>query len=98
MQMSHYDGVILEHIVSGVFSCDRGDMGGIVNSDVFEHDPLLASYLIIARLYKKSQFQEDHIGDFINKWESVFKYPDTNQKYTFKEYTDELNGLIVALK
>lgn len=98
MQMSHYDGIILEHIVSEVFSCDRSDLGGIVNSDVFEHNPLLASYLIIAKLYRKSETQDCCIEKFVNKWETIFKYPDENEKYTFKEYIDELRDLIENLK
>ncbi len=98
MNIEHSDGVTLEHIVSDVFSCDRGNMGGIINSDTFEHEPLLASYLIIARLYKNSETQDKYIDDFMNKWKTVFKYPDENKEYTFKEYKDELRELIKALR
>lgn len=98
MENEHFDGIILEHICSDVFSCDRGDMGGIINSDTFNHDPLLAAYLIIAKLYKNSKIQDKYIGNFINKWETVFEYPEENEKYTFKEYTDELRELIKILR
>ena len=80
MKSEHFDGIILEHICSDVFSCDRGGMGGIINSDTFNHNPLLVSYLIIAKLYKNSKIQDQYIGDFINKWKTVFEYPDENVK------------------
>lgn len=98
MEIKHYDGITLEHIVSNIFSSDRGSMGGIVNSGTFEHNPLLASYLIIARLYKNSKIQDKYIEEFINKWETVFQFPNENEEYTFKEYTDELKDLIKILK
>ncbi len=70
----------------------------IINSDTFEHDPLLASYLIIAKLYKNSETQDKYIDGFMNKWKTVFKYPDENEGYTFKEYTDDLRELIKVLR
>lgn len=98
MNIEHSDGVTLEHIASDVFSCDRSGMGGIINSDTFEHEPLLASYLIIAKLYKNSEIQDKYISEFINKWGTVFQYPDENAECTFKEYTNELRELIENLR
>lgn len=97
MEIKHYDGITLEHIVSNVFRSDRGSMGGIVNSDNFERNPLLASYLIIARLYKNSEIQDKYIEEFICKWKTVFQFSNENEEYTFKEYTDELRDLIKNL-
>lgn len=76
MEIEHFDGITLEHICSDVFSCDRGGMGGIINSDTFAHNPLLASYLVIAKLYKNSKIQD--------KWETVFEYPDENENIHLK--------------
>lgn len=98
MEIVHYDGVTLEHIVSDVFSCDRGAMGGIVNSGEFERQPLLASYLVIAKLYNNSETQDNLIDKFINKWGTVFEYPDENHEYTFQQYLKELRTLIQKLR
>lgn len=98
MKIIHNDGITLEHIVSNIFRSDRGSMGGIINSGTFERNPLLASYLIIARLYKNSGIQDKYIEEFINKWETVFQFPNENEEYTFREYTDELRDLIKNLK
>lgn len=35
MEIKHFDGVILEHICSDVFSYNRSSMGGIINSDTY---------------------------------------------------------------
>lgn len=98
MKIEHFNGVTLEHIVTGVFSYDRGHMGGIINSDTFEHSPLLAAYLVITKLYKDVEIQDKYIEKFIDKWKTVFEYPDENEEYTFEEYADELRELIRALK
>ncbi|MCM1315233.1 MAG: hypothetical protein NC244_07700 [Alistipes senegalensis] len=98
MKIEHFNGVTLEHIVSSVFSCDRGGLGGIVDSDIFEHKPLLAAYLVIAKLYNSTEFQDKQIETFINKWETIFEYPLENEEHSFKEYADELRKLIKTLK
>lgn len=44
----------IEHILRNVFECDRGGLGGIVNSDYIRKNPFAAMVAALAFIYKES--------------------------------------------
>ena len=96
MKVTHNDGVTLEHIVSNLYDCNQGGMGGIIDASHFERNPFHASLICISKLY--SVMFDDKIDQFACTWETVFNYPDENQGYTIEQYITELRELISILK
>ena len=52
MRIKHGDAVVLEAIVRGVFNCERGGMGGLIDADHFEREPFDAAIIAIAPLWE----------------------------------------------
>ena len=96
MKVTHNDGVTLEHIVSNLYDCNQGGMGGIIDASHFERNPFHAALICISKLY--SGMFDDKIVQFACTWETVFNYPDENQGYTIEQYITELRELISILK
>jgi hypothetical protein len=96
MKVTHNDGVTLEHIVSNLYDCNQGGMGGIIDASHFERNPFHAALICISKLY--SGMFDDKIDQFACTWETVFNYPDENQGYTIEQYITELRELISILK
>ena len=86
----------LEHIVSNLYDCNQGGMGGIIDASHFERNPFHAALICISKLY--SGMFDDKIDQFACTWETVFNYPDENQGYTIEQYITELRELISILK
>lgn len=53
MRIEHGDAIVLEGIVRGVFSCQRGEMGGYIDADRFESEPFDAALIALSPLWKK---------------------------------------------
>lgn len=96
MKVTHNDGVTLEHIVSNLYDCNQGGMGGIIDASHFERNPFHAALICISKLY--SGMFDDKIDQFACTWGTVFNYPDENQGYTIEQYIRELRELISILK
>lgn len=96
MKVTHNDSVTLEHIVSNLYDCNQGGMGGIIDASHFERNPFHAALICISKLY--SGMFDDKIDQFACTWETVFNYPDENQGYTIEQYITELRELISILK
>ena len=96
MKVTHNDGVTLEHIVSNLYDCNQGGLGGIIDASHFERNPFHAALICISKLY--SGMFDDKIDQFACTWETVFNYPDENQGYTIEQYITELRELISILK
>lgn len=96
MKVTHNDGVTLEHIVSNLYDCNQGGIGGIIDASHFERNPFHAALICISKLY--SGMFDDKIDQFACTWETVFNYPDENQGYTIEQYITELRELISILK
>ena len=95
MRVKHGDAVVLEAIVRGVFNCERGGMGGLIDADHFEREPFDAAIIAIAPLWQKSNSKE--IGEFLFKWELVLRDKNTKDEI-IKTYIDELRNLIDKLR
>lgn len=95
MRINHGDAVVLEAIVRGVFNCERGGMGGLIDADHFEREPFDAAIIAIAPLWQKSNSKE--IGEFLSKWELVLRDKNTKDEI-IKTYIDELRNLIDKLR
>lgn len=95
MRFQNGDDFLLENVVCDTFGYDRHDMGGIVDGNLFEKQPILLAVICISRLYSGRHNKE--IGMFFNKWNTVFEFPEENEKYTCAQYINELYGLIHLL-
>ena len=95
MRIKHGDAVVLEAIVRGVFNCERGGMGGLIDADHFEREPFDAAIIAIAPLWQKSNSKE--IGEFLFKQELVLRDKNTKDEI-IKTYIDELRNLIDKLR
>ncbi len=95
MRIKHGDAVVLEAIVRGVFNCERGGMGGLIDADHFEIEPFDAAIIAIAPLWQKSNSKE--IEEFLFKWELVLRDKNTKDE-NIKTYIDELRNLIDKLR
>ena len=95
MRIKHGGAVVLEAIVRGVFNCERGGMGGLIDADHFEREPFDAAIIAIAPLWQKSNSKE--IGEFLFKWELVLRDKNTKDEI-IKTYIDELRNLIDKLR
>ncbi len=96
MIITHNDAIILEHIVSNLYNCNQGGMGGIIEASHFERNPFHAALISISKLYKG--LHDDKIDDFVCTWETVFNYPNENPNYTIEQYIKDLRTLISILK
>lgn len=96
MQITHNDAVVIEHIVSNLYNCNQGGMGGIIDASHFEHNPFHAALICISKLYVGKH--DDKIDQFVCTWETVINYPDENPEYTVEQYIKELRNLIDVLK
>lgn len=95
MKITHNDAIIIEHIVSNLYNCNQGGMGGIIEANHFEHNPFHAALICISKLYTGKG--DDIIDQFVCTWETVFKYPEENPDYTVEQYINELRKLIALL-
>ena len=91
MRIEHGDAIVLEGIVRGVFSCQRGEMGGYIDADHFESEPFDAALIALSPLWKKAGFHE--IEDFLWKWEHALR-KENEDNLTAKEYINELDSLV----
>lgn len=57
--------VSLEMMMRKVFKCERGDLGGIINSDYIRSNPLVAIVATCAHIYPQSQEGREKIDSFI---------------------------------
>lgn len=81
----------LELIVRRVFSCNRGDMGGYIDSDHFRLAPFDAALIALAPLWQKDD--SDKVEDFLHRWGPVFRDKnDTNA--SVQSYIEELKNLV----
>lgn len=95
MRIKHGDAVVLEAIVRGVFNCERGGMGGLIDADHFEREPFDAAIIAIAPLWQKSNSKE--IEEFLFKWELILRDKNTEDE-NIKTYIGELQNLIDKLR
>ncbi len=95
MRINHGDAVVLEAIVRGVFNCERGGMGGLIDADHFEREPFDAAIIAIAPLWQKSNSKE--IEEFLFKWELILRDKNTEDE-NIKTYIGELQNLIDKLR
>lgn len=95
MTLTHQDGIDLEYIVCE--ACDKQElrMGGVNTADVYERYPYLAAVICIGRLVTNAN--EHEADKFVDKWKTVFEYPDENATYTFEQYAKELKELVHEL-
>ena len=94
MRIKHGDAVVLEAIVRGVFNCERGGMGGLIDADHFEREPFDAAIIAIAPLWQKSNSKE--IGEFLFKWEHILRN-DEEMDADIRSYIKELGSLVDLL-
>lgn len=94
MRINHNDAISLEHIVRGVFVCDRAGMGGYIDADHFESAPFDAALIALAPLWQKADFHE--IEDFLFKWEQTLRNTD-NKNVNIQSYIQELDSLVTIL-
>ena len=94
MRIDHSNAIVLEGIVRGVFSCQRGGMGGYIDADHFESEPFDAALIALSPLWKNGDFNE--IEDFLWKWEHALR-KENEDNLTTKDYIKELDNLVNTL-
>lgn len=101
MKIDHGQATDLEMRVRQVYECERSGLCGLVEAGVYENYPLEAAVLCVAKLGavvnpKSVVYQK--ADAFIDKWRTIFRYPDENAEYTFEEYLKDLDGVIALLQ
>lgn len=95
MELTHFDAIQLEYLVSKAHNEDKPRaFGGLISADKFEKYPLWAAIIGLAPFYK---YDDDAVAVFMDKYLTVFEYPDENSNVTFNEYYNELHALIEKL-
>lgn len=100
MKIDHGQATDLETRVRQVYGCERSGLCGLVEAGLYESDPLEAAILCVAKLGatvspKSVAYQK--ADEFIDKWRTIFRYPDENEGYTFEEYLKDLDEVIALL-
>ncbi len=92
MKIEHADAVMLESLVRKTCKCQRRDIGGLVDADIYAKHPMEAFVLCIGWTYHNTC--NDEISAFEDKWHTIFDYPEDNSEYTIDEFIRELEALI----
>ena len=94
MRIQHSSAVELEMIVRKVFSCNRSGMGGYIDADHFESSPFDAALIALAPLWQNANSRS--VGDFLFKWEQVFR-DETSNTCEIELFVQELEDLVDTL-
>lgn len=92
--INHFEAIRLEHIVSSVYSCHHGGIGGLASADLFEKQPFLAAILSLAPVYL-NQDENKEIEQFFDYYKTVFDYPNENlTEEELENYISQLSELV----
>ena len=106
----HQIGMQLERSIRKVFNPELRDdphnrynlqlsmertAGGLFTADEFANKPLIAAYLIIGRLYNRTEYHDNIIENFLNERESNL---DEHQNDVLQQYANAVDELITQLE
>lgn len=85
-----------EHQVRRLYGCDRGGVSGMADADYFEDHPIQAAVLVVS--YIHANYRESgpyQFDEFLNKYETIFEYPDENNAADeVRNYIDKLSSIV----
>lgn len=95
-RIQHGDAVSLELIVRRLFKCDREGVSGLADADNFEYRPMDAAVMIVSYIYAKElDTDEKKYHKFLDKYDTIFNYPDENNAANeVKNYITELERIV----
>lgn len=95
-RIQHSDAIILEGEVRRLFKCDRAGVSGLADADNFESRPMDAAIMVVSYIHAKGmQSSETQFDEFLNKYDTIFTYPDENDaKNKVEQYIDELVQIV----
>ena len=93
-KISHQNAVYLENCVRELFGCERYDVAGLVDADVFEVKPIIAAVLSVSYIYAKG-LQKDNVQlkDFYCKYDYLFSNDGINDSEV-QQYIEDLKSII----
>ena len=95
-RINHNEAIELEHQVRKLYGCDRAGVSGMADADYFEGHPIQAAVLVVAYVHAKGlesgPYQYD---EFLNKYETIFEYPDENDAATeIRNYINDVTEIV----
>ena len=95
-RINHNDAIELEHQVRRLYSCDRGGVSGMADADYFEGHPIQAAVLVVSYIHANHRESGPYqFDEFLNKYETIFEYPDENNAADeVRNYIDELSAIV----
>lgn len=101
MSIVHVDGLALEGIVRDVYQCEYAGLCGMVFADNFEHRPIEAAILCLAKFGRTLAHNSDEynaVANFLSNWRTIFEHPDENPQYTGELFVEELQKIVAMLR
>ena len=94
--IDHSSAIELEQQVRNLFKCDRFGVSGLADADKFEAHPLDAAAMVVSYIHAKGlQDSENQYIEFLNKYNTVFTYPEEyDMKLEIKNYIKELTEIV----
>ena len=95
-RINHNDAIELEHQVRRLYGCDRGGVSGMADADYFEGHPIQAAVLVVSYIHANHRESGPYqFDEFLNKYETIFEYPDENNAADeVRNYIDELSAIV----
>ena len=95
-RINHNDAIELEHEVRRLYGCDRGGVSGMADADYFEGHPIQAAVLVVSYIHANHRESGPYqFDEFLNKYETIFEYPDENNAADeVRNYIDELSAIV----
>ena len=95
-RINHNDAIKLEHQVRRLYGCDRGGVSGMADADYFEGHPIQAAVLVVSYIHANHRESGPYqFDEFLNKYETIFEYPDENNAADeVRNYIDELSSIV----
>lgn len=95
-RINHDEAIELEYQVRKLYGCDRAGVSGMADADYFEGHPIQAAVLVVAYVHAKglevNPYQYDEI---LNKYETIFEYPDENNaRGEVRNYIDDVTEIV----
>lgn len=94
MKIPQNAAFMLETVVRKVFACERGGMGGYINSDHFKSAPFDAALIALAPLWKIADPKE--LEELLSKWEYILR-DNTDCNCDINSFIQELGSFVDAL-
>ena len=79
-----------------IHGCDRGGVSGMADADYFEGHPIQAAVLVVSYIHANHRESGPYqFDEFLNKYETIFEYPDENNAADeVRNYIDELSSIV----